>query len=81
MSDYVDRWFKFVEEYNKNSSVPLSYVMLPNPQTTGFRTTGSPIAMTKLTKKEWSKVVENNVSVRNLDKEVATSELCGVEDD
>ena len=26
----VDRWFKFVEEYNKESTVPLSYAMLPN---------------------------------------------------
>ena len=80
MSDYVDRWFDFVEKYEKQSSVPLSYVMLPNPQTTGFRTPGSPIGMTKLTKKEWRKVVEDNAPVRNLDRGVATSELCGEEE-
>lgn len=79
MSGYVDRWFDFVEKYEKQSSVPLSYVMLPNPQTTGFRTPGSPIGMTKLTKKEWRKVVEHNALVRNLDKGVATSKLCGEE--
>lgn len=77
MSDYADRWFDFVEKYEKQSSVPLSFVMLPNPQTTGFRTPGSPIGMTKLTKKEWRKVVEDNAPVRNLDRGVATSELCG----
>lgn len=32
----VDRWFDFVEEYNRQSSVPLSYVLLPNPSTTGL---------------------------------------------
>ena len=68
MSDYADRWFDFVEEYNQQSSVPLSYVLLPNPQTTGFRTMGSPIGMTKLTKSEWRKIVDNNAPVRNLDR-------------
>lgn len=77
--DFIDRWFGFVEEYNKQFSVPLSYVLLPNPQTTGFRTMGSPIGMTKLTKLEWRRVVENNAPVRNLDRGVATSELCGGE--
>lgn len=81
MSDYADRWFDFVEEYNQQSSVPLSYVLLPNPQTTGFRTPGSPIGMTKLTKKEWRKVVEDNAPVRNLDRGVTTSELCGEEEE
>lgn len=80
MSDYADRWFDFVEEYNQQSSVPLSYVLLPNPQTTGFRTPGSPIGMTKLTKKEWRKVVDDNAPVRNLDRGVATSKLCGEEE-
>lgn len=70
MSDYADRWFDFVEEYNQQSSVPLSYVLLPNPQTTGFRTMGSPIGMTKLTKSEWRKIADNNAPVRNLDRGV-----------
>lgn len=74
-NNYIDRWFDFISEYDKESSVPLSYVLLPNPQTTGFRTMGSPIGMTKLTKSEWRRVVENNAPVRNLDRGVATSEL------
>ena len=60
MDDAIDRWFEFIDEYNKESSVPLSYVLLPNPQTTGFRTMGSSIGMTKLNKSEWRKVAENN---------------------
>lgn len=66
--DYADRWFDFVKEYDKQSSVPLSYVLLPNPQTTGFRTMGSPIGMTKLTKSEWRKVADPIAPVRNLDR-------------
>ena len=68
MDDAIDRWFEFIDEYNKNSSVPLSYVLLPNPQTTGFRTMGSPIGMTKLNKSEWRKVADPNAPVRNLDR-------------
>ena len=71
--DYVDRWFEFVSEYDKQSSVPLSYVLLPNPQTTGFRTMGSPIGMTTLNKKEWRKVADNNASMRNLDRRVTAT--------
>lgn len=67
----VDRWFDFVEEYNKQSSVPLSYVLLPNPSTTGFRTMGTPIGMTTLSKREWNKLMGNNAPVRNLDRGVA----------
>lgn len=70
MSDYADRWFDFVKEYDKQSTVPLSYALLPNPQTTGFRTMGSPIGMTKLTKSEWRKIGDNNAPVRNLDRGV-----------
>lgn len=73
MNDAIDRWFEFIDEYDKQSSVPLSYVLLPNPQTTGFRTMGSPMAMTKLNKKEWRKVVDNNAPVRNLDRGVTTT--------
>lgn len=74
MKDYADRWFEFIKEYDKQSSVPLSYVLLPDPQTTGFRTMGSPIGMTKLNKSEWRKVADNNAPVRNLDRGVAASE-------
>ena len=70
MNDYADRWFDFVKEYDKQSTVPLSYALLPNPQTTGFRTMGSPIGMTKLTKSEWRKIADNNAPVRNLDRGV-----------
>ena len=58
MKDYADRWFEFIEEYNKESSVPLSYVLLPNPQTTGFRMMGSSIGMTNLKKSEWHRISE-----------------------
>lgn len=58
MKDYADRWFEFIKEYDKQSSVPLSYVLLPNPQTTGFRAMGSPIGMTNLKKSEWRKMSE-----------------------
>lgn len=73
MDDAIDRWFKFIEEYNKESSVPLSYVLLPNPTTTGFRTTGSPIGMTKLNKSEWRKVSGSIIPVRNLDRDDTVS--------
>ena len=51
----VDRWFKFVEEYNKESTVPLSYVMLPNTNQS-YRTCGSPSGCLKLNKRELRKI-------------------------
>lgn len=75
MDDAIDRWFEFIEEYNKESSVPLSYILLPNPQTTGFRTMGSPIGMTKLSKSEWRKVADPNAPVRNLDRGLRLPEI------
>lgn len=51
----VDRWFKFVEEYNKESTVPLSYVMLPNTNQS-YRTYGSPSGCLKLNKHELRKI-------------------------
>ena len=53
----IDRWFEFVEEYNSQSTVPLSYALLPNPITTGFRTPGSPLGCCKLSKQEWAKIM------------------------
>ena len=81
MKDYADRWFNFIKEYDKQSSVPLSYVLLPNPQTTGFRTMGSPIGMTTLKKSEWRKVAEPIAPVRNLDRGDTASKItrCGEE--
>lgn len=57
MSREVDRWFDFVEEYYKQSTIPLSYALLPNASTTGFRAMGSPIGMTTLSKREWSNLI------------------------
>jgi len=51
----LDRWFKFVEEYNKESSIPLSYVMLPNTNQS-YRTCGSPSGYLKLNKHELRKI-------------------------
>ena len=77
MSDYADRWFDFVEEYNQQSSVPLSYVLLPNPQTTGYRSAGSPFGMTTLSKREWKKLMDNNAPARNLGGGVAMNDCIG----
>ena len=50
----TDSWFEFVEEYNTQSTVPLSYVLLPHtPQ--GYRTPGSPIGCLKLSKRKYNK--------------------------
>ena len=57
----IDRWFKFIEWYNKNYSVPLSDLLIPNQQITGFRAMGSPIGMTNLSKREWNKLMGDNV--------------------
>lgn len=77
MSDYADRWFDFVEEYNRQSSVPLSYALLPNPQTTGYRSPGSPFGMTTLSKREWGKIMDNNAPARNLGGGVAMNDCIG----
>lgn len=52
----VDDFFEFVEEYYAQSSVPLSWVLIPNRQNTGYSTPGSPIGMTTLSKREWNKI-------------------------
>lgn len=53
----IDRWFEFVEEYNANSTVPLSYVLLPDPNVPSFRTPGSPLGCFKLGKREYNKLM------------------------
>ena len=53
----IDNLFEFVEEYYKESTVPLSYVLLPNPTTTGFRTPGSPTGCLKISKREYNKLM------------------------
>lgn len=55
LEELLDRWFKFVEEYNKESTVPLSYVMLPNTNQS-YRTCGSPSGCLKLNKHELRKI-------------------------
>lgn len=52
----VDRWFEFVEEYNANSSAPLSFVLCPNAY--GYRSPGSPFGCTTLSKREWNKLTK-----------------------
>lgn len=58
MSREIDRWFDFVEEYYKQSTVPLSYDLLPDASTTGFRAMGTPIGMTTLSKRKWVNIME-----------------------
>lgn len=71
MNESVDRWFDFVEEYYRQSSVPLSWLLIPNPQITSARLAGTPVGMTTLSKREWNKIVgDNNVPRRNLPREV-----------
>ena len=54
----IDRWFEFVEEYYANSTVPLSYVLLPDSATPSFRTPGSPVGFCKLSKREYNKLMK-----------------------
>lgn len=60
MNEEIDRWFDFVEEYYKQSTIPLSYALLPNAATTGFRAMGTPIGMTTLSKRKWAKLMEGD---------------------
>ena len=54
----IDRWFDFVEEYNATSTVPLSYVLLPDSNTTSFRTPGSLLGCLRLSKREYNKLMK-----------------------
>ena len=56
--DDIDRWFEFVEEYYANSTVPPSYVLLPDPYTPSIRTPGSPVGFCKLSKREYRKLMK-----------------------
>ena len=55
LDEAAERWFSFVEEYNKQSSVPLSYVMIPGIHN-GWRTPGSPTGTFNLSKRELQKL-------------------------
>ena len=71
MNDSINRWFDFVEKYYRQSSVPLSWALIPKPQLTSCRLAGTPIGMTTLSKREWNKIVgDDNVPRRHLPKEV-----------
>lgn len=58
VEEAIDRWFSFVEEWNKNSTVPLSQVLLPDSPGNfqGLRTPGSPTGAFDLTKRELKKL-------------------------
>lgn len=73
MSNSVDDWFDFVEDYYSKSTVPLSWVLIGGGEITGLRTAGSPSGMTTLSKREWNKVVGSNAPGRNLLGGVATT--------
>ena len=62
MSKFEDDWFDFVEDYYSKSTVPLSWAMIGGGEITSLRTTGSPLGMTTLSKREWNKVVKSNTS-------------------
>ncbi len=51
-------WWEFVEEYQKSeyATVALADFLIPNA--TGYRTPGSPMAVTTLLKKEWNKLMK-----------------------
>lgn len=71
MSKDIDDWFDYVEDYYRESTVPLSWALIGGGEITSVRNAGSPSAMTTLSKREWSKVVgDNNVPRRNLPGEV-----------
>lgn len=55
----AENWFKFVEDYNKLSTVPLSWMMLGSGEVTGIRMVGTPAGMTTLSKREWKKISED----------------------
>jgi hypothetical protein len=73
MSDSVDDWFNFVEDYYSKSSVPLSWVLIGGGEITGLRTPGSPLGMTTLSKREWNKVVRSNAPRTEPTRGVATT--------
>lgn len=54
MESEIDRWFKFVEGYYAENTVPLSQKLCPNHY--GYQTVGSPVGGFKLTKAEWRRI-------------------------
>lgn len=60
MSEDIDDWFDFVDDYYSKSTVPLSWALIGSGEITGLRTHGSPLGVTTLSKREWNKVVGSN---------------------
>lgn len=56
LEEAINRWFEFVEAYNKESTVPLSYRLIPKSDQS-FRTPGSPSGAFKLSKRELSDII------------------------
>lgn len=73
MSEDIDDWFDFVDDYYSKSTVPLSWALIGSGEITGLRTHGSPLGVTTLSKREWNKVVGSNAPGRNLLGGVATT--------
>lgn len=57
MEEEIDRWFDFVEEYYKESTVPLSFSMLPDTPMS-FRQPGSFSGFYKGARRDWNKMVQ-----------------------
>ena len=53
-----NRWFEFLEEYYANSTVPLSYILLPDSSTSSYRTPGSPTGCIKLSREECNRIMK-----------------------
>ena len=80
MSRAIDNWFDFVENYYRQSSVPLSWMLIGGGEVTSVRMAGTPIGMTTLSKREWNKIAtENNAPSRNLPGGVAVDKNGGEE--
>lgn len=52
----INRWFSFIEEWSKNSTVPLSQVLITNRGEKGLSTSGSPTGAFNLDKRELKKI-------------------------
>lgn len=75
MSETKNGWFDFVEDYYSKSTVPLSWTLIGGGEITSMRCTGSPSAMTTLSKREWNRIIsDNNAPRRNLPRGVTLVE-------
>ena len=61
MTDEQDSWWEFVEWYYNESeyqTVPLSYILLPQPDIPSVRTPGSPSGALKLNRREYNNLMK-----------------------